>query len=162
MLFLLDARARCFWELQIFQHETSSQNYFWKMRGLKMTPCEQPCFQMLLMEIFSQGIDVGNEVGQDNSRPVGLQVVQYIYTVAFTVEIVMRLLADREERKCRSDDCLWRLSRLISEHLISFLICGPFDFEKGASDIVAWIIARKCNQMFDTFNTFCSLCIQQP
>jgi len=55
------------------------------------------------------GIDVGNEVGQDNPRPLGLQVVQYIYTVAFTVEIVMRLLADREEGKCRSDDCLWNL-----------------------------------------------------
>ena len=95
--------------------------------------------------IFGKGIDVGSEVGQDNARPFGLQVVQYIYTVAFTVEIVMRLLADREEQKCRSDDCLWRLSSLIPAHLICFLICGQFDLGKGVSDIMAWIfgIARK-------------------
>ncbi|CAL1149196.1 unnamed protein product [Cladocopium goreaui] len=54
------------------------------------------------------GIDVGFHVGQSESRDVSFKVIQYVYTLAFTVEIFFRIGAEWHDGwTCRGEDRAW-------------------------------------------------------
>lgn len=54
------------------------------------------------------GIDVGFHVGQSKSRDVSFKVIQYVYTLAFTVEIFFRIGAEWHDGwTCRGEDRAW-------------------------------------------------------
>ena len=90
--------------------------------GDAMEDREQSCLQRLTRHVAFDiffgvvvvtnaifiGIDVQTSLGETKPPSVGMEAVRYFYTLAFTIELFLRLIAEGC-RPLRSDDCLWNL-----------------------------------------------------